>query len=160
MITAFFESIKYVGHLYPMAILRIYVGYYWFSEGRIRFKENIFSSQLFIDDIRSRELFEKLPDLYQSLYTSLVAPYWTVWSHGFMTVEVVVGLGLILGFLTRPLGVVAIIMCLHYIMLGTEIVGALYSTFCAILIVLVVSGAGRCMGFDYYFFKRNRGILW
>lgn len=160
MLTAFFESIKYVGHLYPVAVLRIYIGYFWFNEGLTKYKDNIFASQLYIEDLQGQELIARLPELYQALFQSLVVPYWGLWSHGFMMTEVLIGIGLMLGFLTRPLGMIAIIICVHYSILGSEIVALLYSTFSAILLTLVVVGAGRCVGFDYYFFKRNRGILW
>lgn len=160
MLTAFFESIKYIGHLYPIAVLRIYIGYFWFNEGMLKYKGDLFVSQLYVDDLSSKDLIFQLPELYQTLFKNVVAPYWSVWSHGFIFVEVVIGLGLMLGFLTRPLGVLAIVICIHYSMLGDELVALLYSTFSAILLTLVVVGAGRCVGFDYYFFKKNRGLLW
>lgn len=160
MLTAFFESIKYVGHLYPIALLRIYIGYFWFNEGLIKYKNDLFASQLYIEDLKSQDFIHRFPDIYQFFFDNVVAPYWAIWSHGFIFTEMVVGIGLMIGFLTRPLGVIAIIMCLHYSFLGSELVSMLYSTYTAILVTLIVAGAGRCVGFDYYFFKRNRGFLW
>lgn len=160
MFTAFFESIKYANHLYPIAVLRIYIGYFWFNEGYEKYKESIFSSQLYIDNLMDQELVLRLPLVYQNILANIIAPYWSFWSYCFMGLEVVIGIGLMVGFLTRPLGVLAIIICIHYSLLGSEIVSLLYSTFSAILLTLVIIGAGRCVGFDYYFFKKNRGLLW
>ncbi len=160
MLTAFFESIKYIGHLYPVAVLRIYIGYFWFNEGMLKYKGNIFVSQLYVEDLSGKDLIFQLPEFYQTVFKNIIAPYWSVWSHGFIFAEIIIGIGLMLGFLTRPLGVIAIIICIHYSMLGDELVSLLYSTFSAILLTLVVIGAGRCVGFDYYFFKKNRGLLW
>jgi thiosulfate dehydrogenase [quinone] large subunit len=35
-----------------------------------------------------------------------------------------------------------------------------YKTILAIHLILAWVGAGRCLGFDYYFFKRRRGFWW
>ena len=35
-----------------------------------------------------------------------------------------------------------------------------YKTILAVHVMMAWVGAGRCLGFDYYFFKRRRGIWW
>lgn len=81
-------------------------------------------------------------------------------SHGILSVCFFVGVSLVIGFLVRPMGVIGIIISFHYVLFSTGYPNTLYSTFIAILVTIVALGAGRCVGFDYYFYKRHRGIWW
>lgn len=81
-------------------------------------------------------------------------------SYGILIASFLVGLSLLIGFMVRPFGVIGILISFHYVIFGMGYQNQLHSTFIAILIMIVAIGAGRCVGFDYYFFKRNRGIWW
>lgn len=160
MLTAFFESIKYVGHLYPVAFLRIFLGYYWLNQTLTEYQTGLFTSQVFIDQVQSSEYVLNFPGWYKWLFENLAYPYWSMASHGILAMNFLVGLSLLIGFMVRPFGVIGILISFHYVILATGIQNTLYSTFVAILVSIVAIGAGRCVGFDYYFFKRNRGIWW
>lgn len=160
MLTAFFESIKYVGHLYPVAFLRIFLGYYWLNQALIEYKAGLFTSQVYIDQVHSSDYIYNFPDWYKWLFENLAYPYWPMVSHGILTVSFLTGLSLVIGFLVRPFGLIGIIISIHYILFATGFQNLLYSTFIAVFVTIVAMGAGRCVGFDYYFYKRNRGLWW
>jgi thiosulfate dehydrogenase [quinone] large subunit len=160
MLTAFFESIKYIGHLYPVAFLRIFLGYYWLNQSLIEYQTGLFTSQVFIDQVRSSEYMLSFPSWYRWIFDHMAYPYWSMVSHGILSVCFFVGVSLVIGFLVRPMGVIGIIISFHYVLFSTGYPNTLYSTFIAILVTIVALGAGRCVGFDYYFYKRHRGIWW
>lgn len=160
MFTAFFESIKYVGHLYPVAFLRIFLGYYWLNQSLTEYQTGLFTSQVFIDQVKSSDYIYGFPAWYQWLFENLAYPYWSMVSHGILIMSFLIGLSLLIGFMVRPFGIVGILMCLHYVLFGTGSQSLVYSTFVAMFITIVAIGAGRCVGFDYYFYKRNRGLWW
>jgi thiosulfate dehydrogenase [quinone] large subunit len=77
-----------------------------------------------------------------------------------MVLQGLVGVSFILGFLVRPMGVLAIAMSLHAVVMNRGIAVDFSKTLLAVNVILVWLGAGRCLGFDYFFYKRNRGIWW
>lgn len=160
MFTAFFESIKYVGHLYPVAFLRIFLGYYWLNQALTEYQTGLFTSQVFIDQVQSSDYILNFPNWYKWFFDHVAYPYWSMTSHGILTVCFLVGLSLIIGFMVRPFGIIGIIISFHYVLFGSGYQNLLYSTFVAIFVTIVAIGAGRCVGFDYYFYKRNRGLWW
>jgi thiosulfate dehydrogenase [quinone] large subunit len=160
MLTAFFESIKYVGHLYPVAFLRIFLGYYWLNQSITEYQTGLFTSQVYIDQVNGSDYISNFPHWYQWLFTHLAYPYWSMASHGILAVSFLVGLSLVIGFMVRPFGIIGIIISFHYILFATGLQNLLYSTFIAVFVTIVAMGAGRCVGFDYYFYKRNRGLWW
>ncbi|MES2770183.1 MAG: hypothetical protein V4596_13640 [Bdellovibrionota bacterium] len=160
MFTAFFESIKYVGHLYPVAFLRIFLGYYWLNQALTEYQTGLFTSQVFIDQVQSSDYIYSFPTWYKWLFEHLAYPYWSMMSHGILAVSFFVGLSLLIGFMVRPFGIIGILISFHYVIFGLGYQNLLYSTFVAIFVTIVAIGAGRCVGFDYYFYKRNRGIWW
>jgi len=158
MLSAFFESIKYVGHVFPIAFLRIYLGYYWFHQSLTEYHSGLFTSQVFADELKASSFINSFPSWYRWIFENLVFPYWSLVSHGVLCAAFAVGISLIIGFLVRPLCILGIIMSLHFIWYGLQ--ENTYAVFVAIFITLIAVGAGRCVGFDYYFYKRNRGIWW
>lgn len=160
MFTAFFESIKYVGHLYPVAFLRIFLGYYWLNQSLTEYQTGLFTSQVYIDQVMSSDYIANFPSWYRWFFENLVYPYWSMMSHGILIASFLVGLSLVIGFMVRPFGIIGIIICFNYVLFGSGYQNLLYSTFIAMFVTIVAIGAGRCVGFDYYFYKRNRGLWW
>ncbi len=158
MLSAFFESIKYVGHQFPIAFLRIYLGYYWFHRALAEYQDGLFTSQIFADNLQATEFLQTMPQWYQWLATHVFFPYWPFVSQVVLILSILVGLSLILGFFVRFFATIGVFICLHFIWYGYE--EQLYAVFFAILITLIIAGAGRCVGLDYYFYKRNRGLWW
>jgi thiosulfate dehydrogenase [quinone] large subunit len=60
----------------------------------------------------------------------------------------------------RPVAILAVILSLNMLVISGNQFDDMYKTFIAIHLMMAWVGAGRCLGLDYYFFKRRRGIWW
>jgi thiosulfate dehydrogenase (quinone) large subunit len=60
----------------------------------------------------------------------------------------------------RPAAILGAILALNFIYFGGPDNTALQQTHLVLFIVLGWLGAGRCLGLDYYFYKRQRGLWW
>lgn len=160
MLTAFFESIKYVGHLYPVAFLRIFVGYHWLNQALADYQTGLFTSQIYIQQVAASDYIYNFPNWYKGLFDAIALPYWSITSHVILAMSFLVGLSFVLGFMIRPLGIIGILISFHHVVFSMGYHNLLHSTFVALFVTMVAIGAGRCVGFDYYFYKRNRGLWW
>lgn len=160
MLVAFFESFRYVGHLFPISFLRIFLGYYWINEAGKTYKDGLFTALVYAEEIRSQIENLNVYGWYDALFQNLILPNWVFVSNVVVLLQFLVGLSLILGFFVRGMSVIGILISLHYVYLDPLEGGYLYMTFVAIFITLLWIGAGRCLGIDYFFYKRNRGIWW
>ena len=74
--------------------------------------------------------------------------------------ELIIGVLLILGFLVRPACLLGVVLMVFYIASqGLDLV-PFYELNILIFVTFLWLGAGRCIGIDYYFYKRKRGFLW
>ncbi len=160
MFVAFFESVKYVGHLLPISFLRIFLGYYYLEQALLRFRGDYLS--------RPR-LAEQIADVLPSLHTSgwyrhflevMVIPNWQIFAFFILGLEFAIAVSYILGYVVRPVALVGVFLSLNMLILSGPQSADLFKTFIAIHFIMAWVGAGRCLGFDYYFFKRRRGIWW
>lgn len=160
MIVAFFESIKYVGHLLPISFLRVYMGYYYLNEALLKY-----NGDYLLNSAAAYEMSKWLPNSqapiwYKSFLESYLVTNWQVFSYVVTSLEFLVGISFILGYLVRPFGLLAGFLCVNYVILSGPDQQVLYKTFLAINFTMAWLGAGRCLGVDYFFFKRRRGIWW
>lgn len=160
MIVAFFESVKYAGHIFPIAFLRIFIGYHYLQEASQKIQgEYLAQPQLagMINDWLNRGL---IPLWYQNWLESIVIPYWQVFAYLATVLQILVGISFIVGFLVRPAALLACLVSLNFALASDPSQAMVHKLFFAINATLAWFGAGRCLGFDYFFFKRNRGIWW
>lgn len=160
MITAFFESIKYVGHLFPVALLRVFMGFYYFDLAYEKFIGDYLNRPRLADQIA-----EVLPQLqvsqwYRDFLETSVIPQWQYFSFVVVGIEFAIAISYLFGYVVRPTALLAALFSINMMMLS----GPQSSDFFKLLVVVHLTmawvGAGRCLGFDYYFFKRRRGIWW
>lgn len=160
MLVAFFESIKHVGHLYPIAVLRIYLGYYFLGLGLSHYRGEFLTQPRLAAAIMESISVKNLPGWYISLIENLVVPQWQIFAYIIVYLEFVIGISLLIGFLVRPATFIAALLTLNAVLVTVGVTLALQQNLLAILIVLFWLGAGRCLGIDYFFYKRHRGIWW
>ena len=160
MLVAFFESIKHVGHLYPIAILRIYLGYVYFSNSLDRmegaFLEQPRLAATIMESIPNREV----PVWYRDLLENIVVPNWQIFAYTLVYIEFIIGISFLLGFLVRPIALLGIFLAANAIFVVESSLIPMQQAYLALFIVLFWIGAGRCFGLDYYFYKRQRGLWW
>ena len=160
MIVAFLESVKYVGHFIPIAILRIYLGYYFFDLAYEHYTGDFLTQPHLAAMINEWLPTSPAPDWYMYFLENVVVPSWRFFAYLLTYLEFVIGLSLILGFLVRPMALLGFLVCLNYLYISSPDVANLYRLCMAVMITLSWLGAGRCLGIDYFFFKRQRGIWW
>jgi thiosulfate dehydrogenase [quinone] large subunit len=160
MLVAFFESLKYTGHLFPVAFLRVYMGYYYINQGLQKYRGDFLVLPRVAETASHGLGLGSLPSWYQGFLQSVLIPHWLVFAYVFTVADLLIGISFIFGYAVRPLSILAILISLHSLVLviGPEV--TLFKSFIAINFVLGWIGAGRCLGFDYFFYKKHRGIWW
>lgn len=160
MLVSFFESMKYSGHLFPVALLRVYMGYYFLSLGVERLEGQFLIQPRLAAQIMNYLPEKNLPLWYSDAVQAVIVPNWQFFAYGLVYAQIAMGICLIVGFLVRPATLVGILLSFNAILLGSPSATVLNQCFLAVFIVLFWLGAGRFMGFDYFFYKRQRGIWW
>ncbi len=161
MLVAFVESIKYVGHLLPIAFLRVFIGYYYVNQALLNIHSEFLQKPYLAENIRSFLPHSNAPDWYRAMLETLVVPNWQFFAYAFTVAQVMIGFSYIIGYMVRPLSLIGIFLTLNILLAMGSQQGELQITFMLILhFTLGWLGAGRCLGFDYFFYKRRRGIWW
>ncbi len=160
MIVSFFESIRYVGHLFPAAFLRIYIGYYFLNNSLVKFQGDFLTRPRLAATLGEWLPGSFSPDWYRSLIESFVIPNWQIFSYLLASSELVIGVSFLLGYMVRPVSVLGVFLSFNFILIGATMQQDFYKIAIAVFITLGWLGAGRCLGLDYYFFKKKRGIWW
>lgn len=161
MVVAFVESIKYVGHLLPVAFLRVFIGYYYFNQALLNAYGKFLTQPNLAEDIRSFLSLSTAPDWYKLFLEQVVVPNWLIFAYAIVVAQMVIGISYIVGYLVRPTSLLAIFLSWNLnLALGGQH-SELQGTFLVVLhFTLGWLGAGRCLGLDYFFYKRRRGIWW
>ncbi len=160
MFQSFFESIKYVGHLLPISFLRIFLGYFYFQQALRDWKIHVLGQSNISDmmiDIMNRT---QMPVWYRLFITDYFVPNWKVYAFILVGVQLIIGVSYLIGYVVRPASVLAILFCLNYLLIMGSSQEYFFKLLIASHIILAWVGAGRCLGLDYYFYKRQRGIWW
>lgn len=161
MLVAFVESIKYVGHLLPVAFLRVFLGYYYFNQALLQLHSDFLTHAYLAEDIRSFLPKSTAAEWYKRFLEVVVIPNWQIFASAIVIIHLAIGISYILGYLVRPMSAIAILLGLNLMLaLGAQQY-ELQTTFVLVIhFTLGWLGAGRCLGVDYYFYKRRRGIWW
>lgn len=160
MLSSFFESIKFVAHLLPVSFLRIFLGYVYLKKTF----DHIDAGWL-DKPILSSWIGEILPSLALSKWhlwsvETLVIPYWKEFAFLVIGMELAIGVSFLLGYLARPMAIIAgfMVWIQMSFVLPQEVV--MYKILFVVQIFLAWVGAGRVLGIDYYFYKKQRGLWW
>ncbi len=160
MILSFFESIKYVGHLFPVAFVRIYLGYYYFHLALIKFKGDFLFRPQLADQISEWLPQSMAPHWYKVFLTQDLISHWKTLSFIIVGLEFAIGVSYLIGYVVRPMALLAFLLSLNYIFISPFHMSDQFKLLMTTHILIAWIGAGRCIGMDYYFYKRHRGIWW
>jgi thiosulfate dehydrogenase (quinone) large subunit len=160
MFVAFFESVKYVGHLLPIAFLRVFLGYYYLQQALLKYR-----GDYLIRPKLAAQVAEVLPNLqvpswYRSILELYFIPHWQTFAFAATALEFAIAFSYIFGYVVRPVAILGILLSINMLAISGPQFEDLHKTFLAIHLMMAWVGAGRCLGFDYYFYKRRRGIWW
>ena len=162
MIVAFFESIKHVGYLFPVSLLRIYLGYFFFDNAMHKIQGGYFAYPHLVAAISEWLPMSAAPHWYKEFLTVLVIPdpNWKFFAYAITYCEFLIGISFFIGFLVRPISILGIILSVHSIYAHGQPSVELHQVFLVLFIMTLWMGAGRSLGLDYFFYKRQRGWLW
>jgi thiosulfate dehydrogenase [quinone] large subunit len=160
MVVAFFESIKYVGHLLPIALLRFFVGAFYFQSFLKKFEGDFLLRPRLASQIAETLPTLQVPVWYKGFLENLFIPHWQTFAFVIVGIELCIAISYIFGYVVRPVALMAALLSLNLMILMGPGSQDLYKTFIVVHLTLCWLGAGRCLGVDYYFFKRQRGIWW
>ena len=160
MLFAFFESVKYVGHLFPIALLRVYLGYFYINQAILRYGSDFLDQPRLAESALHWLPRSLAPMWYREFLQHVLIPNWLFFAFSIMVAEMLIGLSLVFGYLVRPFCLLGLILSLNMLWIYGPDDASLYRTLIAVFITLAWLGAGRCLGCDYFFYKRRRGIWW
>jgi thiosulfate dehydrogenase (quinone) large subunit len=161
MIVAFVESIKYIGHMLPIAFLRIFFGYFYMSRFSTLLDGDFLHRAFLAEDIRAFAPKSTSPEWFKLFLDTTVVPNWQAFAYLIAVGYCLIGISYLFGYLVRPASVLGLVLAVGLSMaVGTTAVFVQPLFLIVIHIVLGWVGAGRCLGFDYYFYKRRRGLWW
>lgn len=160
MFLAFFESMKYVGHLIPLAFLRVFLGFYYLQQALIKYRTDFLQRPHIAEQLSEWVPASHAPTWYKLLVNTYFIPHWQTVAFIVTGLEFAIAISYILGYVVRPVALLAMLLCLNMFFIGGPQAEDFFKTFFAIHLMMAWVGAGRCLGFDYYFYKRQRGIWW
>jgi thiosulfate dehydrogenase (quinone) large subunit len=159
MLVAFFESIKYVGHLLPISFLRIFLGYYYLQQALMKYQSDFLMRPRIAEQIAEWLPASHAPDWYK-MFINYLLPNWSALAFTIMAFEFAVAISYIIGYVVRPVALIGAFLSLNMLFISGPGMEDFYKTYLAIHIMMAWVGAGRCLGLDYFFYKRRRGIWW
>ncbi len=160
MFVAFFESIKYVGHLFPIALLRVYFGYIYLNQALTRYGSDFLEEARLAESALHWLPRSLAPTWYQAFVETVLVPNWPLFAVIITVSEFLIGISFLFGYLVRPFCLLGFLLSLNMLWIYGPDMADLYRTHIAIFLTLAWLGAGRCLGMDYFFYKRRRGIWW
>lgn len=160
MLVSFLESIKYVGHLVPIAMLRLYLGWSFFMTAWVRYQGDYLSQPRVAASITEWAPTSSAPDWYKDFLDKVVVPHWQLAAYCVVYLGFLVGISFLLGFFVRPVAILGALMALNFIYNSAPDIVELHKLHFVLFLIMAWIGAGRCLGLDYFFYKRDRGIWW
>lgn len=160
MIVAFLESIKYVGHLLPLVFLRVFIGYYYLIQAVHNYRGDFLTRPRIAEQLAEFLPASQAPAWYKIFVATYMVPHWQTTAFIVTGIQFAIAFSFLAGYLVRPISLLGALLCLHMHFAGPANQGELYITFMGIFLTMAWIGAGRCVGLDYYFYKRQRGIWW
>jgi thiosulfate dehydrogenase [quinone] large subunit len=160
MFVSFLESIKYVGHLVPISFLRIFLGYYYFESALQKYSGDFLIKPKIAESISEYLPLSHAPEWYKIIISSQFIPQWQFLAFLITGFEFAIGISYLFGYVVRPMALIGIFLSANMIFILGPQTEDIQKTFLAIHFVMAWIGAGRCLGVDYYFFKRRRGFWW
>lgn len=150
-----FGEKTYLGYV---VILRVYVGAYLLYQGIRKFLRDFPHSSWVGRQIGKLDEVELFP-WYRDILTNIVSPNQELFGYLVMYGEILVGICLIIGLLTRFSAGVGTFMLANYLLgPGWARGGSTYAqaqTFLIAMLVLFLTNPGRTLGADGFLFKRK-----
>ncbi len=160
MLYSFLESVKYVGHLIPISFLRIFLGYYYLEMALQKVQSEFLYRPVIAELIGEWLPNSRAPHWYKVLFGTYLLPHWQGLAFAIVGLEMAIGLSYLIGYVVRPVALLGVLLCLNQLYINGPNFEAHNKLLLAVHFMFAWLGAGRCLGVDYYFYKRQRGLWW
>lgn len=160
MLFAFFESIKYVGNALPLTFLRIFLGYTYLNHALVKINSDYLLRPRLAEMISEFLPVSQAPEWYKLFLANQVIHHWQIAGFFWVGIELAIGCSYLVGYVVRPTAIVATLFTFATLFVSNPVLLDSYKLIVACHLVLAWAGAGRCLGIDYYFYKRRRGLWW
>jgi len=151
-------NLKERTYLWYVVLLRLWIGYYLLQQGIRKYQRDF----PHIDWIKAQigELDKvEIYGWYKSFLMNTVVPHRELFGYLVMSSEILIGLCVLVGLLTRFSAIIGIFMLVNYFfgpgMARGGATLAQQQTFIVSLLVLTLANAGRTLGLDGLLFKRR-----
>ena len=143
-----------------MSFLRIFLGYFYLDLVFKDWKQYVIGvggySDIFVEALNKAQI----PSWYRILLSEQLIPNWHIYAFLIIGFQLAVGVSYVIGYVVRPVSILGVFLCLNYLTIFPIEREVFFKLLIACHIMLAWVGAGRCLGVDYYFFKRRRGLGW
>jgi len=154
-------NLKERTYLWYVVPLRLWIGYYLLQQGIRKYQRGFPNADWITRQIGELDKVE-IYAWYKSFLVNVVVPNRELFGYLVMSGEILVGLCLVLGLLTRFSSIVGLFMLANYYFgpgmaraATTPSSLAQQQTFIVSLLVLALSNPGRTLGLDALLFKRR-----
>ncbi len=145
-------------YLWYVVPLRLWIGYYLLQQGIRKYLRDFPHSDWITRQIGELDKIE-IYAWYKSFLAGVVVPHRELFGYLVMSGEILVGLCIILGLLTRFSSLVGLFMLLNYYfgpgMARGGATLAQQQTFIISLVVILLTNPGRTLGLDGLLFKKK-----
>jgi thiosulfate dehydrogenase [quinone] large subunit len=150
-------NLKEKTYLWYILPLRLWIGFYLLQQGLRKYQRDFPHSDWVARQIGNLAEVDLYP-WYKSFLENVVIPNKEIFGYLVMTGEILVGLCILLGLLTRFSAVVGLFMMINYFfgpgMARGGAVMAQQQTFMVCFLVILLSNPGRTLGLDGLLFRR------
>lgn len=160
MLLSFIESLKYVGHLLPISFLRIFLGLYYVDQAVKFYKTDFLLRPRLADSVAEFLPTSQAPEWLKFFLSNQIVPHWQFFAFAVWSLYVMIGISYSIGYVVRPVAIIGAMLSILFLFISGPVSEDFYKTLIVIHVMFAWLGAGRCLGVDYYFFKRRRGIWW
>lgn len=160
MFVAFLESIKFIAHLLPVSFLRIFMGYLYLEQARQHILLGWLDKPILSTKLSSLLMSVDFSPVTRNFIELWLIPYWLEVSFIIIAIEIAIGVSYLFGYLVRPLALFGVLLVLGQMTVVADHELLHLKVLLVIHFFLAWIGAGRVLGFDYYFYKRDRGLWW
>jgi uncharacterized membrane protein YphA (DoxX/SURF4 family) len=154
-------NLKERTYLWYVVPLRLWIGYYLLQQGIRKYQRDFPNTDWIGKQIGELDKVN-IYSWYRSFLTDIVVPNRELFGYLVMYGEILVGLCLVLGLLTRLSAIVGLFMLINYFfgpgMARAEVTPsslAQQQTFIVSLLVILLSNPGKTLGLDALLFRRR-----
>lgn len=160
MLYSFLESIKFTTHIFPLAVFRIGIGSYFLNQSIDKLNTNYLVTPQLARTLNELLSSSQASVNFKYLISETIIPSWQAFAYFLFFLQLFIGISFISGFLVRVSSILGVILCSFYLLMEVSSIAPFYQVLLLSFISMGFIGAGRCLGADYFFYKRYNGWMW